>query len=150
MKKPIISVLCLFLLLSATAQELSKADYARAVSFLWPNLANKKVFNLSVQVNWFPDSTGFSFVTNTANEKAFNKFVFKEMKVSRFFDHTRLAKVLADTLKTTFNPAALPFNAVNYVDKSTIEFNVNDKPYRIDLNSWTLKQKRLKRTMTLK
>lgn len=58
-----ISILLFFGSLSikqVRAQEvLPEADYARAVSFLWQNINNKKAFNLNVSPNWFPDSTGF-------------------------------------------------------------------------------------------
>jgi dipeptidyl-peptidase-4 len=141
MKKFITGAICLFFICPAFAQELTKVDYARAVSFLWPNLTNNKVFNLSIQVNWFPDSTGFSFVTYSNKEKVFNKFDFKEMKVARLFDHERLARLLTDTLQSDFKPEALPFNFVNYVDKSTIEFDIRGKAYQLNLKNWILKLK---------
>lgn len=43
-------------------EQLSEADYAKAVSFLWQNVNNKKAFNLNVSPNWFPDSTGFWYI----------------------------------------------------------------------------------------
>ncbi|RYY16323.1 MAG: S9 family peptidase, partial [Chitinophagaceae bacterium] len=137
MKKYITAVLSLMILYPATGQQIMKADYDRAVSFLWPNLTNKKVFNLSVQVNWFADSSGFSYVTHTEKEKVFNKFDLKTMKASRLFDHERLAKLLTDSLKSNFNAAELPFNAV-IVNKSKIAVNIDGKAYTIDLDSWQL------------
>ncbi|RZK91636.1 MAG: S9 family peptidase, partial [Pedobacter sp.] len=123
-------------------QELTKADYARAVSFLWPNLANKKVFNLSLQPAWFPDSTGFSFVTYSSSDKVFNKVEFKNMKIVPLFDHERLARLLNDSLKTTVKATALPFDFARYINKSTIEFNVQGKAYQLDINKWILKPRK--------
>src|SRR5687767_918814 len=142
MKKYLSSVLLFLFLVPTFGQELSKKDYARAVSFLWPNLTNNKVFNLSIQVNWFPDSTGFSYVTYTSKEKVFNKFDFKEMKTTRLFDQDRLARLLNDSLKSGFKGDSLPFNAVNYINKSTVDFNVGGKGYRLDLKSWKLEIKK--------
>ncbi len=48
-------------------EQLTNDDYARAVSFLWQNLNDRKVFNLNVIPNWFPDSTGFWYTVQDKN-----------------------------------------------------------------------------------
>ncbi len=59
----------------AEAQGLAKQDYARAVSFLWPNINNKKAYNLSLHVNWFADSSGFWYVTQSKEGKVYHKWL---------------------------------------------------------------------------
>jgi len=132
---------CLWFINTASAQALSEADYARAVSFLWPNLSDNKVFNLSVQVIWFPDSTGFSFVTRSSGDKVFNKYTFKEKKITKLFDHSKMAKLLTDSFHTDIKPSALPFDVVRYTGKSDVEFNFRGKGYQVNFDSWTLKAK---------
>lgn len=84
---------------SLPAQQLSKQDYERAAAFQMRNLTNKKVFNLLVNVTWFADSSGFSYITQKKNEKQFNKFEFSSQKSVPLFDQERLAKLLTDILK---------------------------------------------------
>ncbi len=142
MKKYFLFFIGLVVLSRADAQQLSRQDYARAVSFLWPNLNNKKVFNLNTQYSWFTDSTGFSFLTQSKEEKIFNKLDWKKMEVERLFDQNRLAKLLTDSLKTEIKSSDLPFNSVKYIDKSHLEFNVKGKDYRLDLNTYSLAPKK--------
>ncbi|MBK8280099.1 MAG: hypothetical protein IPK94_08300 [Saprospiraceae bacterium] len=51
-------------------------DYQRAVSYLWSNLINKKIFNLDIQPIWAQDSTGLGFITQDIDGKSFKKIVF--------------------------------------------------------------------------
>jgi dipeptidyl-peptidase 4 len=143
MKKYISMVCCLIILSRAGAQELSRQDYARAVSFLAQNLVNKKIFNLNPQFNWFPDSTGFSFVVQSKEGKFFNKFLFKKMDTERLFDHVRLAKILSDSLKTEIKSNDLPINSARYIDRSVLELNIKSKDYRLDLNTYSFTPKKL-------
>lgn len=142
MKKYFPFLITLIIFSEVPAQQLSKQDYARAVSFLSPNLINKKVFNINTQYNWFADSSGVSFLTQNKQEKVFNKVEWKKMKVERMFDHIRLAKLLTDSLKTQIKPTELPFNMVSYADKSHIEFTVRGKDYSLDLDTYSLAQKK--------
>jgi dipeptidyl-peptidase 4 len=73
-----------------TALGLTKQDYARAVSFLWPNINNKKAYNLSLQVNWLADSSGFWYVTQSKEGKTYHKWLKA--------DHSLHPIVPADTL----------------------------------------------------
>ncbi len=143
MRKYFLFFVSLIILSRADSQQLSKQDYARAVSFLWPNLNNKKIFNLNPQFSWFADSTGVAFLTQSKDEKIFNKIEWKKMKTERLFDHERLAKLLSDTLKFVINPSDLPFNSVKYIDKSHLEFNVKGKDYLLDLNTYSLAPKKI-------
>ena len=45
------------LIIESYGQQVTKDDYARAVSFLGQNLINRKVYNTNVNANWFADSS---------------------------------------------------------------------------------------------
>ena len=57
MKKLIFIPFIVFGLLCVQAQELTKEDYARAVSFMYDNYNNKTAFNLYTSINWFKERT---------------------------------------------------------------------------------------------
>lgn len=122
----------------ANAQDIKKEDYARAVSFLWKNIVNKKVFNENVQPIWFKDSTGMAFITQDRVQKSFNKIRWDTKKIEPWFDHQRLAKVLADTLKMAVDAKALPIQNVQYSDPNHIEFNAKEASYKINLKTYAL------------
>ncbi len=141
MKKSGFLIICLGILLRANAQQLTKQDYARAVSFISTNLFNKKVFNINTQFSWFADSSGVFFLNTGKEEKVFTKVNWKKLKPEPLFDHARLAKLLTDSLKKEIKPADLPLTAVKGINKSTIEFTAGDKDYRLDLNRYSLTPK---------
>lgn len=128
----------LFFIAQAGAQDIKKEDYARAVSFLWKNVVNKKVFNENVQPIWFKDSTGMGFITQNRLQKSFNKISWDSKKIEPWFDHERLAKVLADTLKTAVDAKALPIQNVQYSDPNHIEFNAKELAFKLNLKTYTL------------
>ena len=74
--------------------QLTKADYERAVSLRWSELNNKSVFNLQIQPHWFTDHSGFWFEHFDTLGKHYKKFLFDEKKTSSLFDAQRLAKAL--------------------------------------------------------
>ena len=124
------------------AQQITRQDYARAVSFLMSNLNNKKVFNVNTQFNWFADSSGLSFVSQSPESRQFNKVDLKKMKVEKLFDHERLAQLLTDSLKKEIKPTELPINTVTYVDKTHLEFNAGGNDYLLDLTNYSLSLKK--------
>jgi len=128
----------IIILLESHAQQLTKEDYARAVSFLGSNLFNKKIFNVNTQYSWFEDSTGLSFLTQSKDEKVFNKLEWKKMKIERMFDQSRLAKLLGDHLHKEIKANDLPISAVKQADKSHIEFTTDNKDLSLDLNNYSL------------
>ncbi|HLF45096.1 MAG TPA: prolyl oligopeptidase family serine peptidase [Chitinophagaceae bacterium] len=141
MKKNFCFLILSFIVNTTTAQQLSKSDYNRAVSYIWQNLNNKKVFNVNVDANWFADSTGFSFITQNKQGKYFNKLELKKMQIEPLFDHQRLAKILTDSLKISVKSTDLPVNAILHIDKSKISFIAGGKTYFLDLNTYNISQK---------
>src|SRR5262245_17456595 len=122
MKNHYFLFISLVFVIQLSAQQITKQDYARAVSFLWSNLGGKRVFNINTQYSWFSDSTGVSFFTQNNEGKVFTKLDLKKMKVEKLFDHERLAKVLTDSLKKEIKSTDLPFYSVKYIDPSHFEF----------------------------
>lgn len=142
MKKIISFLLVIPIAYYAASQSITKADYARAVSFLPQNLNGKKMFNINVQPAWAGDSTGVLFVTQNKEDKQFNKIDLKKMQAEPLFDHERLAKLLSDSLKMQVKPTNLPFNTARYIDKNTISFNTGGRVYNLDLATYKLSQQR--------
>ncbi|MDH4057463.1 MAG: hypothetical protein OEU76_01805, partial [Cyclobacteriaceae bacterium] len=111
-KSSVLSLLFFLIVKIVTAQSLDKSDYARAVSFLWENVNNKKAFNLHVTPNWFTDSTGFWYVHYSKNEKLYNKVTIKPMQKSVLFDHVQVAERLGSILQKTVDPKNLDLENV--------------------------------------
>src|SRR5579871_1746823 len=122
---------------SSFSQQITKQDYARAVSFMWQNLQNKKVFNISVRPNWFADSSGFSFSTQNKNGITYNKLYFNKPTIEPLFDHERLAKLLSDSLKTAIKSNELHLNSISHIDKTKMSFTVNDKTFILYLTNYS-------------
>ena len=111
------------------AQPISQADYARAVSFLWENVNNKKAYNLSLVPNWHADSTGFWFVHYVAGEKKHDNIILKPFKRKPLFDHAKLASKLTEALKETIDAKALPLDNMKYIKPSLLELSVKGKRF---------------------
>ncbi len=123
----------------AVAQQPTPADYTRAVSFLWSNLNNKKVFNLNTRVNWFADSSGLSYSTQNSDGLVFRKIDFSKPTPELLFDHERLAKLLGDSLKTEIKADDLPISFIRHTGKTTIAFTTRGKRFTLDLNTYALR-----------
>ena len=122
------------------AQPITKTDYTRAVSFMWDNVNNKKAFQLGVMPNWFADSTGFWYTHSTKNEKLFYKVVFKPLKKSLLFDHTKLAEKLSELLKEKIEPSALTITDLKYINATLLEFTSAKKQWEWNGKTETLKE----------
>lgn len=115
--------------LLSKAQPITKDDYARAVSFLWENVNNKKAFNLTTVPNWLPDSTGLWFIHQSPAEKTYQLVLFKPLKRQPLFDHTILGTKLGELLKETIDPKQLPLENIRYVKSTRIEFTSKGKRF---------------------
>ncbi len=138
MKKIVFFVILTSLVYNSPSQSITKSDYARAVSFLPQNLNGRKMFNVNVQSAWAADSTGVLYITQNKDNKQFNKIDLEKMQPELLFDHERVAKLLADSLKMQVKSNNLPFNTARYIDKNTISFNAGGKVYKLDLTTYQL------------
>ncbi|MCG2613053.1 S9 family peptidase [Terrimonas sp. NA20] len=142
MKKSSFSFVFLFLFVNCFSQQLSKTDYARAVSFMYSNVVNKKIFNVNVPYSWFGDSTGVSYQLQDKDRKSFYKIEWKKMKQETLFDHDRLSKILSDSLKRDVKPTDLPISIARYADRTHIDLNVEGREYSLDLSNYSLTRKK--------
>lgn len=129
MKQRLLVLILSTLAITVHAQSITSSDYARAVSFMWDNVNNKKAFNMALTPNFFPDSTGFWFTSYSANNKSYEQITFKPLKRSPLFDHGKLATQLGESLKESIDSKALPLENVKYVSASSIEFTAKRKNF---------------------
>lgn len=126
----ICSVLCLvFLSNFSYAQSITKEDYARAVSFLWENVNNKKAYNLATVPNWHADSTGLWYTNYVAGSKRYEQVLFKPFQQKPLFDHGKLAARLGAALNETIDVKALPLENINYLSPEKLELTAKGKRF---------------------
>lgn len=129
MKRLHLLSLLTLLTFGSSAQPVAKEDYARAVSFLWENVNNKKAFNLTTVPNWLPDSTGVWFTHHSPAEKTYQLVLFKPLKRQPLFDHTAVATKLSELLTEPIDPKQLPLENIRYVKSTRIEFIAKGKRF---------------------
>ncbi len=140
MNKALLAIALVLSFHFGVAQPITKTDYARAVSFMWDNVNNKKAFQLAVMPNWFADSTGLWYTHSKKSEKLFYKVVFKPLKKSLLFDHIKLADKLSELLKEKMEPNALPIADLSYVNSTFLEFTAAKKRWEWNSKTETLKE----------
>ncbi|MBP9925514.1 MAG: prolyl oligopeptidase family serine peptidase [Cyclobacteriaceae bacterium] len=140
MSKRNIFLLALLLPLQIAAQQVTREDYRRAVSFLWGNLRDSKVYNVTVNPNWNSDG-GFFYTLSDKDGKTYYLSAPDSKKPVTLFDHERLAKLLADSLKITIKANDLPLEELKYLNKKEIEFSAKGKIYMLNTDYYTLSLK---------
>lgn len=111
------------------AQPITKEDYARAVSFLWENVNNKKAYNLATLPNWHGDSTGLWYTYYAGGAKRYENVLYKPFQQKPLFDHTRLGAKLGEALKETIDAKALPLENIRYIRPGHIDFTAKGKRF---------------------
>ena len=96
-----------FSILVNAQDKIAMEDYNRAVDYMWENVS-KKVFNLYVKPNWFPDSSGVWYVHQAEGEKKYLQISLPGLEKSDLFDHQKLASLLTDSLGKKLNPIVCP------------------------------------------
>ncbi|PHN07985.1 S9 family peptidase [Flavilitoribacter nigricans] len=128
-----------------SGQEISRADYQRAHDFLWENINNKKVFNLRLTSDFFPDSTGIWWLDQGAESKNFYRLSFNDFKKEPLFDQDQLADALSTLLKDTISGNQLPFDRVNYISADSLAFAIRGTRYVLDLKTYQVKRRKSER-----
>lgn len=136
----LLAFLLLFCISTLRSQTISRADYQSAQSFLWENINNKKVFNLRLNADFFPDSSGLWYMDHRSDQKDFYKIDFDDFEKQPLFDQVRLAGLLDKLLEDTIRAHALPFNRISYISPDSLAFSIKGKRYLLDLRSYGLKQ----------
>jgi dienelactone hydrolase len=114
---------------SSLAQSPTKEDYARAVSFLWENVNNKKAFNLATVPNWHADSSGLWYTNHVAGSKRYEQVLLKPFQHKQLFDHDKLAARLSAILNEAIDAKALPLENIKYIGAQKLEFTAKGKRF---------------------
>ena len=122
----------------ASQDSISLDDYSRAVGFLGENLNNKKVFNLHIQPNWFPDSTGLWYVHQSPEKKRYHKITLPAMLGSDLFDHQKLAAILSDSLGSELKADMLPLTKVEYRNSKELLISAEKKTFVLNTDTHAL------------
>jgi len=122
----------------ASQDSISLDDYSRAVGFLGENLNNKKVFNLHIQPNWFPDSTGLWYVHQSPEKKRYHKITLPAMLRSDLFDHQKLAAILSDSLGSELKADMLPLTKVEYRNSKELLISAEKKTFVLNTDTYAL------------
>ncbi len=115
-------------------------DYKKAVSFLYNNLVNKKVFNANVPSVWLQDSSGVILILNERNKRTYHTVDFKTFTLNLYFDHERLAKLLSDSLHTQIKSNDLPLQNISKPKKDHFDMDYKGSAYHIDLKNYTVRR----------
>lgn len=134
----LIAYLCI---LSVQAQQITKDDYKRAVSFIHDNYNNKTAFNLFTSVNWFEDNSGVWFIDYSKGSKRYKTVDFKKGNVVDLFNHEKLANILGKLFNVELKPNELVLSNFQRIDKG-FSFKFNKKTYLYDLKTYDLKEKK--------
>jgi len=117
-------------------------DYNRAVGFMYENLNNKKVFNVNIQANWFPDSTGVWYVNHSPANKKYLKVTFPDRVQSDLFDHEKLALILKDSLDTDVKVNDLPISKIVYKNHKELLITAKSKTFLLNMDSYLVEAAR--------
>lgn len=136
-----ISLFVSFLFMSGivcSQQAISVDDYNRAVGFMYQNL-NKKVFNLYIQPNWFPDSSGLWYVHRSSEQKQYLKITFPDLQKTDLFDHQTLANILSDSLEEDMDAKDLPLSRIKYEGPDELLISVKGRQFLLNTQTSALK-----------
>ena len=138
------SILAMVLLISfpniSFAQDkITIGDYDRAVGFLYSNYYNKTVFNLHIQPNWFPDSSGVWYIHHAPDTKNYYKLSLPEQVKTDLFDHQKLAQILSDSIEDEVKADNLPIKKIEYKSPKELLITVKSKRYILNTDTYTLR-----------
>lgn len=127
------------LIASVQAQNISEADYQRAVSFMNRNLVNKTAYNLYTPVNWFEDQSGIWYVEHGDQGKSYKTVAFKKNKVESLFDLSKLAAAFSKLTNKTVDPDGMDLTHIEKVSKG-ISFTMDGNSYELNLKNYELRK----------
>ncbi|TJY37887.1 prolyl oligopeptidase family serine peptidase [Pontimicrobium aquaticum] len=127
------------------AQEVTKEDYKRAVSFMYDNYNNKTAFNLYTTINWFKDGSGLWFNDYSNNNKSYKTVDFKNYKVVDLFDHVKLATALSKLNDKTVEANNISISNIERLKYGNLDLSFDGKTYTLNLKSYELQLKEEKK-----
>lgn len=116
------------------------ARYDRAVSFLWENLHNKRIYNLWIEPQWYADSSGFWYTTQSAEGKAYWQVTWNNVQKQPLFDHERLANALTQETGDTCVANKLPVYGIERVGSDTLKLEMDGVSYQFDIKNYQIEE----------
>ena len=123
------------------AQDITKDDYNRAVSFMRDNYNNKTAFNLYNDVKWFKDSSGIWFEDYSKEGKSYKTVSFNDFVVKPLFDHQKVTDQLNKILNVKVETQNLSLTDIERNGKDTLTFRNSDEKYLLNLSTYQLQKK---------
>lgn len=117
----------------------TQAKYDNAVSFLYNNYNNKKVFNLNTNVNWFQDNSGIWFIDYSKEKKEYKTVNFNDYKVKPLFDYDKLKNAISKLNDSFTETNGVSFSNFQPV-KEGLSFIYSNEKYIVDLKTYNLKK----------
>lgn len=122
--------------LVSAQDEITIDDYNRAVGFMYENRNNKKVFNVNIQPNYFPDSTGVWYINHLPGNKKYLKVTFPEQVRSDLFDHEKLSIILKDSLDSDVKATDLPISKIVYKNHKELIITAKGKTFMLNTETY--------------
>lgn len=138
MKKLIFIPFIVFGLLCVQAQELTKEDYARAVSFMYDNYNNKTAFNLYTSINWFKDGSGLWFIDYSKDNKTYKTVSFKKKNADLLFNHEKLANALSDITNKEVKANDISVSSAEPTENGNMTIISKGQKYALNLKTYEL------------
>jgi dipeptidyl-peptidase-4 len=139
----ILNILALFIVVSISAfgqDRITLEDYERAISFQNGNIVNKQVFNLNIQANWFPDSTGLWYLKHGVDSKEYLKISLPDLNQADLFDHQKVAERFSDLLEEPIKANELPISRIEYKNTNELILSLKGKQYILNTSTYTLEE----------
>lgn len=124
---------------SEKTDQITKADYERAQSYLFENINNKEALNLDINPYWFRDNTGFWYLEHEKDAKIFKRLRFSDYEITDLFDHEEVANQLSELLDRNIDPYDLPFNELWQRVDNNFRAQIDNKDYLIDIDTEEVK-----------
>jgi len=123
------------------AQDITKDDYSRALSFARDNYNNKTAFNLHNDVKSFKDSSGIWFVDHHDNGKSYKTVSFNDFLVKPLFDQEKVTDQLNKISSTKVEAHNLSLTEIERRGKDTLTFRNADEVFELNLTTYQLRKK---------
>ncbi|WP_116126771.1 S9 family peptidase [Lewinella sp. IMCC34183] len=136
---PTATVLLLLLCSSLPGQDtIGRADYQRAIEYLYENYGDDKLFNAHVSPHWLPDSSGLWYVLRDPGGETYRSYSFAAGTTAPLFDPERLAAALRDSLDTPVDARRLPIADLRYLGPDTLSLTAAGRRYLLGRTDYSL------------
>lgn len=135
----LLSSCLIFSCTSEQAEQITRADYERAQSYLFENINNTEALNLDIDPYWFRDNTGFWYREYEKDAKIFKRLRFSDYEITDLFDHEVIANQLSELLDRNIDPYNLPFDELWQRVDNNFRAQIDGKDYLIDIDTEEVK-----------